>query len=159
LTKKTLGFGLALMLTLTTLLWAAETLKVRVKSSKLRKNPKFYAASVASLQFGESLQKLKAQGDWMQAKTTTGVTGWIHSSAVVKPEFSVTAGRTAQEMASADEVALAGKGFNEQVEREYRKDEELDYTWVDRMAQMKVAEADLERFLREGKLGEFGGGR
>jgi hypothetical protein len=159
LTKKILGIGLALMLTLTALLWAAETLKVRVKSTKLRRSPKFYAGAVATLQFGESLQKLKAQGDWMQTETTTGMTGWIHSSAVVKPEFSLTGVRRAQEMASADEVALAGKGFNEQVEQEYRKHEELDYTWVDRMAQMKVTEANLERFLREGKLGEFGGGR
>ncbi len=159
MTKKILGFGLALMLILTALLWAAETLKVRVKSTQLRKSPKFYAASVATLQFGESLHKVEAQGDWIQAETTAGVRGWIHSSAVIKPEFSLTASRTAQEVTSADEVALAGKGFNEQVEQEYRKDAQLDYTWVDRMAQMKVTEAELERFVREGRLGEFGGER
>lgn len=56
-------------------------------------------------------------------------------------------------------MALAGKGFNEQVEREYRKQTDLDYTWVDRMAQITVTEEQMERFLREGKLGEFGGGK
>jgi uncharacterized protein YgiM (DUF1202 family) len=156
--KKALGIGLSLLL-FTGLLVAAETLRVRVKSTKLRSSPKFYAGSVASLQFGDSLEKIAAQGDWIQAKTATGTTGWIHSSAVTVPKFSLTAGRTAQEEATADEVALAGKGFNQQVEEEYRKSSDLDYTWVDRMAQIQVTEAEMERFFREGKLGEFGGGR
>ena len=157
--KKTLGVILILLLSFTSLLVAAETLKVRVKSSKLRQSPKFYAGSVASLEFGDALEKITAQGDWIQAKTKTGTTGWIHSSAVTVPQFSLTAGRTAQEETSADEVALAGKGFNQQVEEEYRKNSDLDYTWVDRMAQMRVTESEMERFFREGKLGEFGGQR
>jgi uncharacterized protein YgiM (DUF1202 family) len=157
--KKTPGIGLILLLLSAGLLLAAETLKVRVKSTKLRSSPKFYAGSVASLQFGESLEKITAQGDWIQAKTTTGTTGWIHSSAVTVPKFSLTAGKTAQEETTADEVALAGKGFNQQVEEEYRKNSDLDYTWVDRMAQIQVTEAEMERFFREGKLGEFGGGQ
>jgi len=157
--KKTLGVILILLLSFTGLLLAAETLKVRVKSSKLRNSPKFYAGSVVSLEFGDSLEKITTQGDWIQAKTTTGTTGWIHSSAVIVPHFSLTAGRTAQEEATADEVALAGKGFNQQVEEEYRKNSDLDYTWVDRMTQMRVTEAEMERFFSEGKLGEFGGER
>ena len=141
------------------LLMAAASLKVRVKSTKLRRSPKFYASTMATLRYGESLEKLSQQDGWIQAKTSAGATGWIHSSAVTAPKFSLTAGRTAQEETSADEVALAGKGFNEQVEQEYRKSTELDYTWVDRMDQIKVTEAEMERFFREGKLGEYGGGK
>lgn len=159
MTKKIQATGLILLLIFAGLLWAAETLKVTVKTSKLRKSPKFYARSVATVKFGDSLQKLMEQGDWIQATTTAGITGWIHSSAVTKPKFSLTAGRRAQEETTADEVALAGKGFNEQVEREYRQQTNLDYTWVDRMAQITVSETEMERFLREGKLGEFGGGK
>jgi uncharacterized protein YgiM (DUF1202 family) len=157
--KKILGIGWILLLLFAGLLWAAESLTVTVKSSKLRKSPKFYAGSVVGIQFGDALTKLEEQGDWIQVTTTAGITGWVHSSAVTKPKFSLTAGREAQEDATADEVALAGKGFNEQVEQEYRKTAGLDYTWVDRMAKITVTEAELESFLREGKLGEFGGGQ
>jgi hypothetical protein len=85
--------------------------------------------------------------------------GWVHGSAVEEPSFSLTARRTAGTGTTADEVALAGKGFNEQVEQQYRQTTDLDYTWVDRMAAMKVSEAEMEQFLKQGKLGEFGGGR
>lgn len=157
MTRKILAIGLPLLLVFAGLLWATETLKVTVKSSRLRKSPKFYSGSLATVQFGESLKKVTEQGDWIQAVTTTGIKGWIHSSAVAKPTFSLTADRKAQEETAADEVALAGKGFNEQVEKEYRKTANLDYTWVDLMAQITVTEMEMERFLRDGKLGEFGG--
>ena len=159
MTRKILAMGLIPLLVFAGLLLAAETLKVTVKSSKLRKSPKFYAGSVATVKFGDSLQKLKEQGDWIQAMTTAGVQGWIHTGAVSTPKFSLTAKRTAGTGTTADEVALAGKGFNEQVEKEYRKTATLDYTWVDRMAQITIGETEMERFLREGKLGEFGGGK
>jgi hypothetical protein len=157
--KKILILGLIILLLSVVFLAAAQTLKVTVKTTKLRNRPKFYAASVATLEFGDSIQKLDQQGDWIQGMTTTGLQGWVHQSAVEKPSFSLTARRTEGTGTSADEVALAGKGFNEQVEQEYRKTSDLDYTWVDRMAQMKISESEMERFLKEGKLGEFGGAR
>jgi hypothetical protein len=138
---------------------AAETLKVTVKTTKLRKSPKFYAPAVTTLNYGDTLQKLDQQGDWIKGLTTSGLEGWVHGSAVEEPSFSLTARRTAGTGTTADEVALAGKGFNEQVEQQYRQTTDLDYTWVDRMAAMKVSEAEMEQFLKQGKLGEFGGGR
>jgi hypothetical protein len=156
--SKRIAAGIAFFLLLAcTLLAAAETLKITVKTTKLRKSPKFYAPAVATLQFGDSLQKLDQQGDWIKGMTTSGLQGYVHESAVTEPKFSLTARRTEGTGTTADEVALAGKGFNEQVEEEYRKTSKLDYTWVDRMSQMKISESEMETFLREGKLGEFGG--
>ena len=157
--KKILGIVMAFLLLAVSLLLAAENLKVTVKSTKLRKSPKFYSPSVATLKFGDSLQKLGEQGDWIQAMTTAGVQGWTHSSAVTEPKFSLTARTTAGTGTTADEVALAGKGFNEQVEKEYRKTAKLDYTWVDRMVKIKITGTEMEGFLKQGKLGEFGGGK
>ena len=55
--------------------------------------------------------------------------------------------------ASSDEVALAGKGFSQEVETEYKKqNRSLDYAWVDRMLTFKVSDADALRFLQEGGL-------
>jgi hypothetical protein len=138
---------------------AAETLTVTVKTTKLRKSPKFYGSAVTTLNYGDSIQKLDQQGDWIKGMTTAGLQGWVHGSAVKEPSFSLTARRTQGAGTTADEVALAGKGFNEQVEKEYQKTANLDYTWVDRMGRISVSDEEMERFFKEGKLGEYGGGR
>ncbi|MDD8027353.1 MAG: hypothetical protein PHI34_12660, partial [Acidobacteriota bacterium] len=62
--------------------------------------------------------------------------------------------------ASASEVALAGKGFNKQVEDSYKsKNPKLDFAAVDRLLQVKVAGGQVEEFLRRGKLNPFGGAK
>jgi hypothetical protein len=62
--------------------------------------------------------------------------------------------------ASADEIALAGKGFNKQVEENYRaKHGELSFVWVDKMLKIEISAAMVEAFLKAGRLAGFGGGR
>jgi len=59
--------------------------------------------------------------------------------------------------ASEDELTLAGKGFNAQVEKEYRqRNSDLDYRAIDRMEGLTVTSAEVQRFLREGNLGKGG---
>ena len=139
----------------------AENLIVKVQSTYLRKEPKFYASTVAALRAGESVVKIASQGDWYKVKTAAGLEGWLHASAVQSKKVDLVAmDKSLQTKASADEVALASKGFNEQVEKEYRsKNKDVDFAWVDRMLKIKVTPAQLKKFLEEGKLAEFGGGR
>jgi len=139
----------------------AETVVVKVQSTALRKEPKFYAQSVAALKAGDSLERLASQDGWLQVRTAAGAVGWIHGSAVGSKSFSLSAMDTSMKtQASADEVALAGKGFDKQVEEAYRaKNRDVSFVWVDKMVQIKIPAAELERFLKQGKLGEFGGGR
>jgi hypothetical protein len=85
--------------------------------------------------------------------TADGKTGWLHESALSKKPIALRAGTTdAATGASSDEVALAGKGFNEQVEAKLRKEGTLDYTWVDRMSAFKVDANEISQFLKEGHL-------
>jgi SH3-like domain-containing protein len=139
----------------------AETLTVKVQSTSLRGTPKFYAPAMQPLNAGAKLEKIATQDGWIQVRTSGGAVGWVHSSAVEVPKFDLMASdRGLKTQASASEVALAGKGFNKQVEESYRaKHKELSYTWVDRMLQIKIAAAKVEEFMKKGKLGEFGGGR
>lgn len=139
----------------------AETLIVKVQSTNLRKNPKFYAPVIQALAAGERVEKIGSQDGWFQVKTSGGVTGWLHSSAVEVQKFSLLAlDKSMKTQASASEVALAGKGFNKQVEESYRaKHAELNFAWVDRMLQIKIPIAQVEEFMKRGKLGEFGGAR
>lgn len=139
----------------------AETLVVKVQNTAIRKSPKFYAAVVRTLKAGDQVEKIGSQNDWFQVRTADGLTGWIHSSAVQAGKVSLTASNQALKTgASTSEVALAAKGFNKQVEDAYRAGrKDLDYTWVDKMLTIKVSDAELEKFLKEGRLAEFGGGQ
>jgi len=142
-------------------LLVAETLIVKVQSTNLRKNPKFYAPVLQALPAGEKVEKVSSQEGWVQVRTSGGAVGWIHSSAVEVQKFSLLAlDKSMKTQASASEVALAGKGFNKQVEESYKaKHGELSFAWVDRMLQIKIPAAQVEEFMKKGKLGEFGGGR
>ena len=142
-------------------LLVAETLTVKVQSTSLRNSPKFYAPAVQSLNAGDKVEKIAEQSGWVQVKTAGGAVGWVHSSAVAVPKFDLMASsKGLKTQASADEVALAGKGFNKQVEESYRaKHKDVSFVWVDKMLQIKIAAAQVEEFMKKGRLGEFGGGR
>jgi hypothetical protein len=68
-------------------------------------------------------------------------------------------GKEAEVAASGGELALAGKGFNADVEAEFKKQhKEIDFSWVDRMQAMKVPQEKIGTFLREGRLAPAQGG-
>jgi hypothetical protein len=143
------------------LLLLAETVVVKVQTTALRKDPKFYAPAAAALKAGDRLERLAAKDGWLQVRTAGGAVGWIHGSAVGSSAFGLTAAsEPMQTRASASEVALAAKGFDKQVEESYKaKHKDVSFVWVDKMVQIKITAAELERFLKEGRLAEFGGGR
>jgi uncharacterized protein YgiM (DUF1202 family) len=139
----------------------AQTLVIKVQSTHVRKEPKFYSSPVATLRAGESVTQIASQAGWFKVRTSQGVEGWIHSQAVATGKLAVAAmDRTVKMSATADEVALAGKGFNRQVEEEYKnRNKGISFTEVDRMLRIKVTPDELRRFLMEGRLAEFGGAR
>jgi len=139
----------------------AETLIVKVQTTYVRMEPKFYSSPVATLGAGDSVTQISSQAGWFKVKTSKGVEGWIHSSAVQTGKLKVAAmDKSLATGATADEVALAGKGFNKQVEDEYKsRNKGMNFTEVDRMLKIKVSPDELRRFLMDGKLAEFGGAR
>jgi len=155
------GPALAGALAVLTVLLLAETVVVKIQTTNMRKEPKFYSQTIASLTAGSPLEKLSSQDGWFKVRTSAGVVGWIHSSAVETKKFNLLAmDKSMKTQASAGEVALAAKGFNKQVEENYKaKHGEANFAAVDRMLQLKISPSDVEAFLRKGKLGEFGGGK
>ena len=141
---------------------AADTVVVvKIQTTSIRQNPQFFAPAIVSLKAGDKLTKVGESNGWIQVKTPTGLVGWIHSSAVEVPKLNLLASNDPMKtQAKASEVALAGKGFNKQVEDSYKsKHAELNFALVDRMLQVKIASNQIESFLRQGRLGDFGGGR
>ena len=140
----------------------AETLVIKVQTTSLRQAPKFYGAVIQALRSGDKVEKVAGQPDgWIQVKTAAGVVGWIHSSAVSVQKFNLMAvGGGTKTQASAGEVALAGKGFNKQVEESFRaRNKSANFAEVDRMQQLKVTAAALEQFLKQGRLGDWRGAK
>jgi hypothetical protein len=140
-----------------TVLGAAE-LAVQLRTAKLRSKPDFLGPIVATLNYGDKIQQLGEQDGWLHVRTAQGAEGWLHPSAVNKAKSVEAGGKKADTSASADEVALAGKGFNEDVEKKYAADhKDLDFAQVDQMEKTKASETELRAFASEGGLLAGGG--
>jgi hypothetical protein len=135
-------------------------MSVQVKEAQLRSAPSFLGPIVGPVAYGERVEALQQQGDWVNVKSRTSQAGWIHQSALTKREVVLGAG--AQGVASGNtsqEIALAGKGFNADVESQYRRSHKsADYTWVDRMESMRVTQNEMMTFLKDGAVKPSEGG-
>ena len=111
----------------------AGQMSVQVQNGVLRDKASFLGKPVGNVAYGDRVDVLASQGDWRQVRSASGATGWIHSSALDSKRVTLAAasGNDVQLAASSDEVALAGKGFSQEVETEYKKQNRaLDYAWV-----------------------------
>ncbi len=156
--KRPLIAAAAVAAVLVLALVAAETLIVKIQTTQLRRNPQFFSPGVATLKAGDRLEKLGEAAGWIQVRTPSGATGWVHGSAVAPPRTQLLAGSADMKtQATANEVTLAGKGFNKQVEDSYRaQNPSVSYVWVDRMVQQRVAMAEIQDFLKRGLLNVSG---
>ncbi len=139
--------------------FGADTFVVKVRSTALRSGPQFFASTVVTLKAGDGLVQVSRQNDWIQVKNAAGQTGWIHQSAVETKKIDILAwGKGTKTQATASEVAMAAKGFNKQIEDSYKaKNKNISFVWVDKMALITVSKADLQVFLKQGKLVAGGG--
>ena len=159
----------------------ADLLVVTVKLTSVRIDKQFYARSKASASYGESLTLINSDRDWHKVKYKN-TSGWVHNSAVAlkspakkkkkkkkeksakpstfsglsqklglglkqKPASNSTAGY------SQDDVTLAGKGFSEEVEKNYRSNNPninyKDVNWVEKQR------APANRVLNFAKAGNL----
>lgn len=142
------------LLVLTTSLAAAETARVVTKENAIRADAKFFAPVKATVRYQDTLTVIARRGDWFQVKFR-GVEGFIHKSALEEKSFSLGSLSGKKGGASSDEVALAGKGFNPQVEASYREGHpELDFRSVDQVGRYQVPTAELENFIVTGGLNQ-----
>jgi uncharacterized protein YgiM (DUF1202 family) len=134
-------------------------MSVQVKEAQLRSTPSFLGPVVGPVIYGERVETIQKQGDWIDVKSPKNLRGWIHQSALTTKQVMLSAGGQAGSGASDKEVALAGKGFNADVEAQYRRDNaRIDFTWVDRMEAMEVTREQMISFLDQGKVRPSEGG-
>ena len=127
----------------------------------MRSKASFLGSTVGEVGYGTQVTVISQRGPWVQVTAPDGASGWLHESALSEDELAMVSGSIdAETGASGEEIALAGKGFNEQVEGEYQKEnEDLDYTWVDLMEKMVISPQQAEEFLNAGQVKPSEGGR
>jgi hypothetical protein len=133
----------------------ASTITVLVQETALRKRAQSYSPSIGTARLG---QKFESSG--ISAGFHKTPSGFIHASAVTERKVKVGSADSVGSSASAEEVTLAGKGFNAQVEKSYGdKNSGANFTAVNAMERRSVAEPDLFAFLRSGGLLAEGGSK
>lgn len=139
---------------------AGDAMSVQVQNGQIRATPTFLGAVVATLSYGARVEQTARQGDWIQVRDARNRTGWMHESALTRKKLAATAGEGGARMgATSDELSLAGKGFNSDVESQFKsRNQNVDFTWVDRMEAMKVAPRDSAAFLSDGAVAPAKGG-
>lgn len=138
---------------------ATETVTVIVKKTSVRRDRQFYAPAVAEADLGASFSVLAREKGWVKVGTRSGE-GWLHDSAVTAKKVAASAQDAAGGKADARDVAAAGKGFNPQVESEYRKkNPEANFAAVDRMEKLGASDAAVASFVGDGNLQQRGAGK
>jgi hypothetical protein len=131
----------------------AASMNVQVQQSKIRATPSQLGSVVDTVEYGEVINVGELKKGWYSVTTRDGRKGWLHESALTTKPITLRAGTTDTATGvSSDEVALAGKGFNEQVENKLKADGTLDFTWVDRMMAFNVGPDQISTFRTQGHL-------
>ncbi len=136
-------------------------MSVKVKETQIRATPSYVGKIVAPLAYGDRVTILEKRKDWVRVSfPAKKAEGWVNLAALQDKAIVLKAGsQTIEKSASSGEVALAGKGFNADVEAKYKQDNALDYTWVDRMEAFKVTPQQVAAFFSLGGLSTEGGGQ
>lgn len=137
-----------------------KSMSVQVRQGQVRKTPSFLGVIVERLSYGDKVIILEENENWLTVQTQdTGTRGFMHISALTTKEVILNPGTTpVKKTASSDEFALAGKGFNESVEGQFRANNpHLNFAGIDRMEKYGVSEDQMKQFLFKGKLVPRGG--
>ena len=138
----------------------AKTMSVQVKKCQLRNKPSFLGKIVINLKYADQVTVKQEDKNWYEVVPVNKKKGgWVHVSALSTKKIILKEGsKDVANAASSDELALAGKGFNEQVENDFKKkNKNADFTWVDKMEKIVISSKETQSFLKEGGLKVEGG--
>lgn len=136
---------------------AQKIMNVQIREGQLRATPSHLGKIVAKTSYGDRVTVLEERGEWKKVSVTGGrFQGWMHSTALTSKRIALKSGQGNVETSiTGNEIALAGKGFSEEVETQYRKtNKNLDYTWINRMEAIKISSEQMESFIISGRLSQ-----
>jgi uncharacterized protein YraI len=136
----------------------AETMSVQVRQGPVRGAPSFLGPVVANLAYGDRVSVQEKKPGWIKVSCAGG-TGWMHELALTAKKVVMSAGgANVATGASGEDLALAGKGFNSDVEAQFKaQNRDIDFGPVDRMEKRKANQEEVAAFLKEGGVAGKGG--
>ena len=151
--------GIAGLAAATALAASTAIMSVQVRKADIRETPSFLGKIVSSVAYGAKVTVQSENGAWMQV-SSGGLSGWVHNSALTKKNIVLKSGEGAQTSASSGEMALAGKGFNSDVEAQFKTNHrDIDFTWVDKMEKIRIPASQIREFTKDGQLSLQGGAK
>ena len=122
---------------------------VSSKTAELKASSGFFGAVRGTLEMGTQVTILELDGNWAEVRSAanSSLSGWTAVSNLSSRRI-VSSGTGA----SASEIALAGKGFNQEIENSYKTEGNLNFDDVDKTEAIKVSEEELYQFVTEGHL-------
>ena len=152
--KKLLGFFIFFLLicgAAMAQLNSGATAWVSARTVTLKSSTWFFASNRGTVSYGDQVSVIQVSGKWAEVRSASNssLSGWM-SSANLSTRRIISSEGTGS--ATASEVALAGKGFDRDIENAYRARGNLNYADVDRTEGFVMPESELLRFLTEGRL-------
>lgn len=141
----------------------AETLYVTAKSAKIRAGITSLDDVKDTVHYGDSVESLRAENEWIEVKTKSGAQGWLHTSKVsatppegagswLPPIPTKTPSGSSKPVVTAGARGLdkAAEGYAERngISPQSRKA-------VDNMTAHEMTDEQVENFLKEGGLGDY----
>ena len=130
-----------------------ETARIITKENALREQCKFFSPVRSRLQYADIVTVISKEGDWYRA-SFKGIEGCIHKNAIEEKSFNLSGISGSEKRSTTNaEVALAGKGFNPQVESSYKHSHpEMNFRAVDSIERYTVSDTELLEFITKGGL-------
>lgn len=155
--NKTIRWCAALLLlaAIPSLAAKAKTMSVQVRQGQLRSTPSYLSRVVTTLNYTDRVIILVRKGDWLRVRPEEGKTeGWMHTSTLTKKTLTLKSGDTdATTAVSTEEQALAGKGFNSDVEAKFKENNDsISFEWVDKMEKITIPTPKIISFLKAGDV-------
>jgi uncharacterized protein YgiM (DUF1202 family) len=156
LTAKIFAILLLPLLLVASIASAQESVYVKLKTSKLRSAPQFWASSLGDLQYGDRLTLVAPDGDWVKVKGPSGKLGYVHASVITDSKVILKTSGSGSNV-SNDDVVLAGKGFNREVEQQFAaSNPAINFGQVNAVERVRVSDQEVLKFLKAGGLNSNG---
>ena len=134
---------------------AAKTQYVAIDPAPLKAKPAAASKKIGSIEYASAVYVLETEKTWVyvQLVSDTSVEGWLPASALTAKKIK---DRDSSTSANADEIALAGKGFNSTIEAVFAEEFELNFSIVDYIESLGAGEEDAVAFAQAGQLNDGG---